>query len=160
MRNERPKTTKLFHKDAFMPEGVQSLVRTYQEHMDAYTLSRHLREHIAYQAQENRSHSYFEDVLIACLDSIKENPQEAFEVELGKDAELFGDDGWHITKYCVRVHYSQQEDVCVAIRPQYRDGYVTGSLIVTAWMNSREDSHFTLDKSRYCSEAEWMKEGA
>ncbi len=160
MSNERAKTTKLFHKDVFMPEGVQALVRTYQEHMDGYSLSRHLKEHIAYQAQENRSHSYFEDVLIACLDSIKGNQQEAFEVELGKDESLFGDDGWYVTKYCVRVHYSDREDACIAIRPQYRDGYVVGSLVVTAWMNSRGDSHFTLDKNKYCSEAEWKKASA
>ncbi len=157
MSNERAKTTKLFHKDVFMPDGVQDLVRTYESNMHSYRLSAHLRDHLAYQWQENRSHSYFEDVLIACLNTIEEIPQEAFEVELGIDESLFGDDGWYITKYCVRVHYSDREDACIAIRPQYSDGYVVGNLIVTAWMNSRNDSHFTLDKSKYCSEDEWKR---
>jgi hypothetical protein len=157
MSNERAKTTRLFHKDVFMPDDVQDLVRAYESNMKSYRLSAHLQNHIAYQAQANRSHTYFEDVLIRCLDSIKDNPQDAFEVELGKDLSIFGDDGWYITKYCVRVHYSDTEDACIAIRPQYSDGYVVGNLIVTAWMNSRNDSHFTLDKSKYCSEGEWRK---
>lgn len=157
MSNERAETTMLFHKDVFMPDGVQDLVKIYQSNMQGYRLSVHLQNHIAYQAQANRSHTYFEDVLIRCLDSIKDNPQDAFEVELGRDSSIFGDYGWYITKYCVRVHYSDMEDACIAIRPQYREGYVVGNLIVTAWMNSRGDSHLTLDKSKYCSEDEWKK---
>lgn len=157
MSNERAETTRLFHKDVFMPDGVQDLVKIYQSNMQSYRLSAHLQNHIACQAQANRSHTYFEDVLIACIDSIKRNPQEAFEIELGKDEGIFGDDGWYITKYCIRIHYSDKEDACIAIRPQYLDGYVAGNLIVTAWMNARTDSHRTLDGSKYCSEDEWKK---
>ena len=38
--------TLLFHKDVFMPEGVQDVVMSLQKKMTAYQLSYHLQEHL------------------------------------------------------------------------------------------------------------------
>lgn len=56
---------------------------------------------------------------------------QVFEVEIS---------GNTCTKICVRLPYDDKRDLCVVLR---------GNLVVTVWFNRRNDSHKTLDASRY-----------
>lgn len=149
--------SKLFHKDCFLPNGVQEIVTKYQKNFNGYRLSKHLQEHLS--MSNDRSHSYLEEVLVKCLDTIKNNPQEAFEVEVSKDFHFFNRKGWVVTKYCVRIPYDSKQDIVVSIRPQFNKETKSfnwdDNLVVTAWMNSHTDHHYTLDASKYCSKEEW-----
>ena len=149
--------SKLFHKNCFLPEGVQNICKDYQKNLKSYVFSNHFKEHLQNQVIEDRSHTYLKDVVVTCLDSLKNVQQEVFEVELGKDYHFFGKSGWFITKYCCRIPYNDTQDLVVAIRPQYVAGAIVNNLIVTAWMNHHQDNHYTLDESKYCSKEEWLK---
>lgn len=146
---------KLFHKDVFMPEGAQDVCKQYQKSLNSYSFSRHFQEHLDNQEQEDRSHKYLSAVIDECLKSVKATPQQAFEVELGKSYRVFGESGWFLTKYCIRIPYDATQDLVVAIRPKYDGSKVIDNTIVTAWLNSNGDHHFTLDKTKYCDLEEW-----
>ena len=149
--------SKLFHKDVFIPNNVQEIVKNYQEKFTGYRLSNHLKEHM--KGYDDRSHDYLEEALIKCLDTIQQCSQEAFEVELSKDYRYFGKSGWIVTKYCIRIPYCNTQDLVVSIRPffdqQTKRFDFSKNLIVTAWLNDKNDSHSTLDASKYCSQGEW-----
>lgn len=147
--------TKLFHKDVFVPEGAQEVCEKYQKAFKGYCFSRHFQEHLDNQDCEDRSHTYLRDAIDKCLKSIKDGPQRAFEIELGKGYREFGESGWFLTKYCIRIPYDSTQDLVVAIRPKYRGAAVVDNVVVTAWINSKNDSHITLDKSKYCDLEEW-----
>ena len=147
--------SKLFHKDVYFVPGMQEICQSLQATLGNYFLSRHFQEHLENQLIADRSHTYLKDVVTECLNTLKDNPREVFEVELSKDAAYFGTHDWFVTKYCCRIPYSDTQDLVVAIRPKYRDGEVINNMIVTAWMNSRTDHHYTLDGSKYCSEEAW-----
>jgi hypothetical protein len=148
--------TKLFHKELFVPEGAKKACKMLQvTGFKKYQFSRHFEEHLQNQVVEDRSHTYLKDVVVKCLNSLPDNPQEVFEIELGKDFHFFKASGWFVTKYCCRIPYSDTQDLVVAIRPVYENGRVVNNLIVTAWMNHKTDHHYTLDKSKYCSKEEW-----
>lgn len=148
--------TKLFHKDVYMPNGTQSRCKALQRDFGSYYLSKHFQEHLDGQGSEDRSHTYLPDVIKRCLDTIKATQYEAFEVEYGKDFRKFGQSGFFVTKYCIRIPYSEDEDLVIAIRPQYEGTTVKTNMVVTAWMNSASDHHGTLDVSKYCSKDEWL----
>lgn len=143
----------LFHKDVFMPEGVQRIVRILESHLTSYRLSRHLEEHL--DNDIDRSHYYMRDIIRECIDSIHSNPQDGFEVELSTD------DGrhWYVTKYCVRVPYGINEDVAIVIRPMFdemsKKHDMRRNLVVTAWLNHKDDAHYTLDETKYCNKERW-----
>lgn len=149
--------SKLFHKDVFMPEGIGEKLDLAQSAFAGYRLSRHFEEHLA--NRENRSHDYFEGVVNECLERMKTERFEAFEIEYSKGFYDFGKKGWFVTKYCVRVPYTSNQDLVVVVRPKWnkqKGGYEeNGNLIATAWLNHRTDAHFTLDDSKYCDEASW-----
>lgn len=149
--------TKLFHKEVYLPDGAEVACDNLQRGLKKYFFSRHFEQHLQNQIVEDRSHTYLKDVVVKCLDSLKENPRDVFEVEVGKDYHFFGKSGWFITKYCCRIPYSSTQDLVVAIRPQYQAGKLVDNMIVTAWMNSHEDNHYTLDASKYCSKEEWFR---
>ena len=141
---------KLFHKDVFIPDGVGAVCQALQKRLLKYFFSRHFSEHLDNQLIEDRSHKYLRDVVVECVESLKDIQREVFEVELTYD-----DSSWTVSKYCCRIPYDDKQDLVVAIRPQYVSGKVVNNMIVTAWMNSREDHHYTLDKLKYCSKESW-----
>jgi len=143
---------KLFHKDVFIPAGVNSICNDLQKRLFRYFFSRHFREHLENQLIEDRSHTYLKDVVIKCVESLKNTPREVFEVEL-----TYNDGAWDVTKYCCRIPYDSSQDLVVAIRPQFIDGKLVNNMIVTAWMNSHTDNHYTLDDTKYCSKYSWDK---
>lgn len=148
--------TKLFHREVFFPAGAEIACDNLQRCLNKYYFSKHFENHINNQLVEDRSHKYLKDVVTECLDSLKTNPRDVFEIELGKDYYKFGKSGWFVTKYCCRIPYSDTQDLVVAIRPQYEGTTLVDNMIVTAWMNSKTDNHYTLDSSKYCSKDEWL----
>ena len=146
--------SKLFHKDVFMPEGIREKSEFLQKSNSGFVFSRHFIERCS--AREDRSHDYFLSEVARCLETLASRPREAFEVEFGKDYHYFGEPGWHILKICVRIPYGANQDVCVALSPNYREGKPSELFVRTAWLNSAEDSHYTLDRSKYCDEDEWL----
>lgn len=157
--------TLLFHKDVFMPEGVQDVVMLLQRKMTAYQLSYHLQEHLNNQKDEDRSHTYLYNAVVNSLNQILlgEFSTSAFEVELTKINEQVGKyvhtTSWVVSKYCIRVPYSDSQDLVIVIRPKYdtkiNDFKYDTNLVVTAWINHKKDAHRTLDASKYCSEEVW-----
>lgn len=140
-----------------MPKGAAEACIKLQANLKSYFLSEHFKQHIDNQAWEDRSHTYLPDIIKTCLESLKNVQRNVFEVELSKDYHKFGVSGWFVTKYCCRIPYNSDQDLVVAIRPQYQGNEIVDNMIVTAWMNSHSDNHYTLDKSKYCSEEDWSR---
>lgn len=143
--------SKLFHKDVYMPDSVKHVCELQQKNMNHYFFSFHLDEHLEKQAIEDRSHKYLRDIICECLDTLKDNPREVFEVEVSKSYNYFKKSNWFITKFCVRIPYDSDTDICVAIRPQYENAIAKDYKIITAWKNAHNDAHYTLDESKYAT---------
>lgn len=151
--------TKLFHKDVYIPDEFQLTLVQMQQQFLGYKLSKHLQEHIEdNETTFDRKHDYTKEEVLRKVDTIKGNPREVFEVEVSRDKKEFKTEDWVVTKFCIRIPFDNNNDMCVAIRPDYSGSssfYRFGFLIVTIWINSNEDSHTTLDTTKYCSKEEW-----
>jgi len=147
----------LFHRDVFFPKGTDEKVRKAQEAFDGYVVSRHLSDHIG--NREDRSHDYKSEAIYDCIDSLRTTRYDAFEVEYGKGFYEFGTDDWVVTKYCVRIPYSQNQDIVVVVMPKWnkftRSYEKNGNFIKTAWLNHMNDDHKTLDFSKYKDKDFW-----
>ena len=143
---------KLFHKDIFIPEGVIDTCNKLQKSLTRYTLSQHFSDHLDSQLTENDSHTYYKEMIVRCVDTLKDTQREVFEVELTYNEQS---KVWDVTKYCCRVPCGADEDLAVVIRPVYRGGKLVDSRVITAWINARDDKHYTLDESRYCTNPDW-----
>lgn len=152
--------SKLFHKDLFFPDGVQEKVESFQRYLTSFEFTKHLLDRLASE-EKDRSHNYNEETILKCLNTLKTNPQETFEVEVSKDFYYFGKPGWFITKFCVRIPIEGcNEILAVSIRPIYDTAikkYTNSCKVVTAWINAGSDHHSTLDKSKYCDSTTWYQ---
>ena len=141
-----------------MPEGLERLNKHCQDNFIDYHLSAHIIDNIVYKS--DRSHNYIESEVKRCISRIgKGEVFEAFEIELSKSYRDFGRPGWFLTKYCIRIQLSPSEDLVVVIRPSYNEeGKIEpeNNKIVTAWINARDDAHYTLDGSKYTSKERWI----
>lgn len=153
----------LFHKDVFMPEDASKVAIQLNQKMTGYFLSNHFEEHLNNQDTEDRSHKYFRNAVLNCLNEMCSKDRRMlipFEVELSKDYHFFGVSGWFVTKYCVRIPYDLKSDLVVVIRPQWNKEKkafdLSNNMVVTAWINHKDDAHFTLDDSKYCSKNKWL----
>ena len=145
--------TILLHKDVYFPKLMQDKVNLVINKYKTYKLSNHVTTHAV--EFEDRSHSYTLAGLGSALDKFfaeSSKVVEAFEVEMT----LFDFPKPHclITKICLRAPYSDTQDVCLSIRTCNEGGKFDTSkaFIVTAWLNHKNDSHFTLDASKYADE--------
>lgn len=147
----------LFHKDCYLPSGAQEGALSFQRGIKELVLSNHVIEH-AMDPHKDRSHQYSLDKLQEALKQVIASEHEAFEIELGKNFYKYGP-GWVITKVCIRVPYSDNQDACLSLRPYFNKEtkkYESGkALVVTCWLNCESDSHFTLDASKYCTQQRW-----
>ena len=152
----------LLHKDVYMPEWIQGKVNVVMNKYKDFELSKHVIDHAI--EDEDKSHGYTLDKLQRALTNLfYSSPKEveAFEVELTNFEGV--DPRWLITKICLRTSYSPTQDVCLSIRA-FRDFNTkkfdtSKALIVTAWLNHKKDSHFTLDNSKYITEEEFVEIG-
>lgn len=152
----------LFHKDVFVPKGVQEQVLKLESKMTNYFLSQHFKEHLDNQENEDRSHTYFRNAVYNALKEMISDSRvfrSAFEIELSKCYKAFGVHDWIVTKYCIRLPYTLSSDLVVVIRPQWdiktKTHDASRNMIVTAWINHNKDDHKTLDTTKYCSEEFW-----
>lgn len=144
---------KLFHKDIFIPDGVQESCQLLQKRLTSYSLSSHVSDHLDSQLTANDSHTYYKEMIVHCVETLPQNPREVFEVELSYNESTHA---WDVTKYCVRVPCGGDEDLAIVIRPVWRGPKLVDSRVITAWINKRDDKHITLDKSKYCSNPDWF----
>lgn len=142
---------KLLHKDVFMFEKVNNVVCKLESLIKNYELTKHMEEHLT--TDEDRSHCIDRELFNKALEYIRTNEVKPFEVEIsyGQNNKLY------VTKYCCRVPYSEKQDISVVFRPFIEDNkYVIKNVkVITAYVNSNEDLHNTLDISKYASEEEF-----
>ena len=153
----------LFHSDVFMLDDAKNQVVSLQRKMKSYFLSKHFQEHLDNQNQEDRSHTYFKNFVLNILNEQVSDYYRlypAFEVEYSKDYHFFKKSGWFVTKFCIRVPYKQDEDIAFVFRPMYKDGEVVDFMVVTAWINHKNDNHKTLDTTKYCSKEMWKEKNS
>ena len=146
----------LLHKALYIPSWVQPTVNRILSKYSKYTLSKHVRDRAT--IDDDRSHEYTLSKLTSALDEALGKPFEAFEVELTRYSQ---EQNWIVSKICIRVPYSNNQDVCLSIRT-YRDRDThrydtTNALIVTAWLNDVNDSHTTLNTNKYLSKEQFEK---
>ena len=151
----------LMHKDVHIPAEFVEKVET--ELLPAMTTdkinySKHLEAR--FSQKNDRSHNYLESTLKRALIMFRLSPVKPFEVEVSKDFKFFGQTGFFVTKFAVRAHVSDVEDLMVVVRPIYETGTTTvkNFLVVTAWLNATKDNHATLDESNYLSYQGWQEE--
>lgn len=140
--------TILLHKDVYMPKWIQSIVDFKLSKYKKFTLSKHVKDHAI--LDEDRSHGYTLAKLNEALTNALGKSFEAFEVEL---TQYDNEQKWIVSKICIRIPYSTTQEACISIRP-YKDPNTgirdtTNAFIVTAWLNSVKDEHFTLEASKY-----------
>lgn len=145
--------SKLFHLEVFVPEGVFELVRKFQQNIKTVELSKHFEEQHVDTA--DYKHCLQKSKIMSAIESLKKTQVNPFEIELSKDYYKFGP-GWHVTKYVVRVSYDEYRDVTFVISFKIDSTTkkldTTHAFIKTAWLNSKKDTHSTLDKSKYSTE--------
>lgn len=125
--------TKLYHKEVYWEdwfnESAKNLVTTECD------LSNHLWKHI----DEDEDKRYDIDLSLLYFivkrlskHGLRDNNREGiFEVEVENE---------EVTKCVVRCIYDKNRDISIVFRK---------GLIVTAWLNDKNDLHFTLDESKY-----------
>ena len=58
--------------------------------------------------------------------------------------------GRYISKFVIRLPYDLKKDVCIVLRDVYdEEAKAPYLLLVTTWLNSRDDNHETLDADKY-----------
>lgn len=134
----------LLHKDICIPEKFKEISKMLQKNMEDFYYSQHMLEHLK-NLTPDKSHKYFNgdidmNSIDELIDSLTTTQRDVFEVELTKF-----DTKWVVTKYCCRIPYNDNQDLVVAIRPKKNKM----AMVVTAWLNSTSDEHFTLDESKY-----------
>lgn len=117
---------KLYNKEVFWKKNFNS--EAFKLCSRANRLSFHLQEHIE---NPDNKHNYTENDIYNCLDKIKSRNAYLFEV---------AEENNKVTKAVYRVKMNDNYNMCIVIR---------ANLIVTAWLNRINDTHATLDKSKY-----------
>ena len=120
---------KLYHKDVYMSDDmIKQSPNHYcgklEETQHFFNRNRGLLE--KYVVDEDK----FQDA----IDEIRHDKPTPFEVETT-------DDGKTVTKCCIRTNYDEYRDISIVFRD---------NKIITFWFNGVNDTHFTLDRSKYC----------
>lgn len=148
--------TILLHKDIYIPPWVQPTVGKTLSQYKSYALSKHVLDHAAKDG--DRSHGYTLAKLNQALANALGKRFEAFEVELTR---FNTSHRWVVTKVCIRIPYGSNQDACLSIRT-YRDRQTnkldcSKGLLVTAWLNCKDDCHATLDMGKYASKEDYLR---
>lgn len=118
---------KLYHKEVLWKNNFEkdamNLVWTVRR------LSYHLLQHLN---NADEKHEYTLKGISKAFNEIKYNNNGyLFEIE---------EENGIVTKAVYRIEYDDKKDICLVIRK---------GLIATAWVNYKNDKHFTLDKTKY-----------
>ena len=125
----------LYHAEVYMPNWVVCSARMMMTVADSAKMSHHLWGWIhskSFDWLARYKHRYTSDDIKRIQREIKRNKPVPFEVGVERGA---------VVKYAVRLSLDDDNDISMVID---RNGYIR-----TAWINSKEDTHRTLDKSKY-----------
>ena len=129
----KPNTTKLYHKDIYLPQDLIDQAIHQQQNTINFAFTKHLIERI--ECKDRSHNSVTAEKVWTVLSKLKENPIVPFEVETEIHNQVE-----KVTKYVVRDRCSIFEDISIVIR---------GNKVITAYINDSMDEHFTLDCSKY-----------
>ena len=127
---------KLYHKEVYWKKYFDREAIKLAEKITETELSFHIKNER--MKNPDKKHPYDFNGLVKAIERIKNNEAYIFEVEVMAETGI-------ISKAVYRVSYDNDNDISVVIR---RDR--NRIFIVTAWVNSKEDIHKTLDKKNYC----------
>lgn len=125
----------LYHIEVYMPQEYIDSSLSSQRTLGTYKFSYHLKKRLF--GDRDYKHALNNKALVQCINNLRSSPTVPFEIEV--------DDG-EIVKLVVRVPYTEENDVSIAI--QLNSSYGC-PLIKTAWLNDRNDIHTTLDTTKY-----------
>ena len=129
----------LYHIEVYMPDEYIQKTIELQKTLGRYYFSRHLKDYFSFH---DYKHAIDKKVLINCINNLRSNPVTPFEIEL---------DGDEVIKYVVRVPYSEELDISIAMLVCNSWG---NPMVKTAWLNSKDDTHHTLDFSKYVDKSD------
>lgn len=126
----------LYHKDVYMPK---ILLNKAIEMFTQFKRNTELSSHIKESKDCDRCHTYNLELIEKAIRDV--NPAQASIFEIGTDWSLNDNPNTNIRKFAVRMPYNTEEDVVVV--------YNANGSVRTAWLNWKNDNHYTLDKSKY-----------
>lgn len=119
----------LYHREVFWKDNFDEQAFDLIKG-DKIKCTQHFINHILYN-YEKRYNIDFENLGIILEKLTDYGEIKPFEVEV--------EDG-KVVKAVIRVPYDNVNDISIVFRK---------NKIITAWLNKREDKHFTLDKEKY-----------
>lgn len=125
----------LYHIEVYMPQEYIDSSLSSQRTLGTYKFSYHLKKRLF--GDRDDKHALNNKALAQCINNLRSSPTIPFEIEV--------DDG-EVVKFVVRVPYTEDNDVSIAIQLNSSYGY---PLIKTAWLNDKSDIHTTLDTTKY-----------
>lgn len=134
----------LFHKDVFMPKGLQKDVFNSVKEIDCFEwkLSQHLFEHFMHP---NKKHTIDIRLLYKAIRDLNTLP---IEIELNETGKF--------RKALFRMPYKKNIDISFILA--FRDNKDKKQRkIITCYINDITDNHTTLDHKRYMTEKEYIK---
>lgn len=116
---------KLYHKDIYLPEKFEpASLRIIN-----FTFSKHLKKRLENPPDEK--HKISKAKLINAISDIKKGKYILIEVEANDDS---------VMKAVFRTEYNSDKDITIVFR---------WGIVVIAWLNSKSDTHTTLDRYKY-----------
>lgn len=123
----------LLHIQKYMPKSVIDMCLDMEKKNDTYELSYHMRRHFQ---RVDFKHNITKERLLQCANSLKNNSVIPFELEILVNNSVCV----AINKFVVRMPYDNQNDISIVVR---------GNKIITAWLNNKDDKHYSLDLNKY-----------
>lgn len=133
---------KLYHEMVYIPNEILLESMKLKRDLVKFAYSHHFQ----YQMEDENDYKHYikdKTLLEFALAKLTTSLFKPFEIETEFD--IRGKE--RVCKIVVRVPFDDKRDITFAIIPRGNgEGFVK-----TAWLNNREDIHFTLDKSKYVS---------
>lgn len=120
---------KLYHSSIYMPDNLVNQCTNMMRKASRCRLSRHIQEWLE---GEDIKHQYSKDDLEGAFFYISKFRPVPFEV---------GVEGGVVKKFAVRIHLDIDRDISIVISRE--------NVAVTAWINRRDDLHYTLNVEKY-----------
>lgn len=120
---------KLYHTSIYMPDNLVNQCTNMMRKASRCRLSRHIKEWLE---GEDIKHRYSRDDLEGAFFYICKFRPIPFEV---------GVEGGMVKKFAVRIHLDIDSDISIVINRE--------NVAVTAWINRRDDLHYTLNAEKY-----------
>ena len=115
-----------YHEEIYIPNKLIELSKMLVKRPKTFTY--HAQTHFD---DLDRSHKVSKNLVFAALNNLQKNPVKPFEIY---------EENGYVVKYCMRTKYNNNQDISFVM---------TSNHIVTFWLNSLGDKHFTLDHSLY-----------